>query len=373
MRQAVDVAVIGAGVVGLAHAYHALLKGYSVALFERDTHATGASVRNFGLLWPIGQEPGMGLDRALRGTGYWKRIAAEAGFWINNNGSLHLAYHEDEVEVLHEFMKMYSGLFNCSFLSPEEIIDKSPRVRRENLLGGMFSDTESTVHSREAIRRIPMWLHEQFGLALRFGTQVNAVNDGIIHASNEEWKADHVFVCSGADFQTLYSQWYARYPIIKCKLQMMKAVCKKPIELGPSLCAGLTLRHYAAFSKCHSLAAVDARYDVANPDLKKYGVHVLVSQNSNGELIIGDSHEYGPTVEPFDSMYVERLILDCLATFLHTADLVITERWHGVYPKLSGNIDLVVSPDPKVTIVNGLGGAGMTLGFGLAEDNIGRL
>src|SRR5436190_5911510 len=90
MDRSADIAVVGAGIVGLAHAYMALRKGYKVVLFERDHFAVGASVRNFGLLWPIGQMPGKGLDRALRAKQHWTTVAEEAGIWINQNGSLHV-------------------------------------------------------------------------------------------------------------------------------------------------------------------------------------------------------------------------------------------------------------------------------------------
>lgn len=374
MERSADIAIVGAGIVGLAHAYMALRKGYKVVLFERDEFAVGASIRNFGLLWPIGQEPGPGLNRALRSLEHWKEISAQAGIWMNPGGSLHLAYHEDELEVLNEFLTLYKEApYDCNLVTPSEIKDLSPIVKPHGLKGGLHSLTERTVNSREAIRRLPLWMEERFGLILRFGHVVTEIAMPIVKTSRESWRVSKVFICSGADFETLYPDVFDQYPVTKCKLQMMKAVLPKPITIGPSLCAGLTLRHYDAFSKCPSLQKLSTRYDHKSDDFKKHGIHVLLAQNNYGELIIGDSHHYHSTIDPFESEQVNEIILNYLQTFTDIPELKITERWHGVYPKVKGNDTLVLDVAPDVTIVNGLGGAGMTLSFGLAEEVICKL
>jgi D-hydroxyproline dehydrogenase subunit beta len=374
MGSKADIAIVGAGIVGLAHAYMALQKGYKVVMFEREQFAVGASVRNFGLVWPIGQEPGVGLDRALRSRQHWEHVSKQAGFWMKDNGSLHIVYHEDEWNVLQEFAQLYKDSpYQFELLSPEEVRKKSPIVKHQGLKGGLWSATEGTVYAREAIRKIPHWLESKYGLVLRFGHVVTEISLPTIKTARESWTVDKVIVCSGADFETLYPEVFDKHPVSKCKLQMMRAISKKPFDLGPTLCAGLTLRHYAAFGKCPSLTHVDARYDQESIDFKKHGVHVLLAQNEAGELIIGDSHHYSRTVEPFDSEEVNDIILNYLYEFADLHDLKIIERWHGVYPKVQGNINLILEPEPNVTIVTGLGGAGMTLSFGLAEEVINKL
>jgi glycine/D-amino acid oxidase-like deaminating enzyme len=99
----------------------------------------------------------------------------------------------------------------------------------------------------------------------------------------------------------------------------------------------------------------------------------MVAQNATGELIIGDSHEYGLNPEPFDREEINSYILNYLQTFARFPDGAIAERWHGIYAKLPGRSELIIHPEPGVTIVNALGGAGMTLSFGLAEEVIASL
>ena len=132
------------------------------------------------------------------------------------------------------------------------------------------------------------------------------------------------------------------------------------------LAAGLTLRHYAAFRNCPTLAALKERVARETPWLDRYGIHVMVSQNGRGELVIGDSHEYGDQIGPFDNAEIERWVLDYLATFLDAPELTIASRWHGTYLKHGERPFVVLKPFPEVALITGVGGAGMTLAFGLA-------
>ena len=76
--------VIGAGIVGLATARALAVKGYKVTVFERTSFAGGASVRNFGMLWPIGQTSGKLYDRAVRSRDIWEFIGESGAFWFDS-------------------------------------------------------------------------------------------------------------------------------------------------------------------------------------------------------------------------------------------------------------------------------------------------
>ena len=49
-----DLLVIGGGILGTFHAYHALERGLTVRLVERNAAPRGATVRNFGQVVPSG-------------------------------------------------------------------------------------------------------------------------------------------------------------------------------------------------------------------------------------------------------------------------------------------------------------------------------
>src|ERR1700748_2198757 len=91
--------VIGAGIVGLATARSLAIRGYKVTVFERNEKAVGASIRNFGMIWPVGQPNGVLYERALRSKSIWKQVCKDAGLWFDEVGSLHLAYNNLELDV----------------------------------------------------------------------------------------------------------------------------------------------------------------------------------------------------------------------------------------------------------------------------------
>jgi len=368
--QQTHIAVVGAGIVGLAHALAYAKTGAKVTLFERTNPAVGASIRNFGLVWPIGQPEGPMYERALRCRSIWLDVIKGARLWHTASGSLHLAYHDDEWQVLQEY---YSAAVTAreylNLLAPDEAATKSHAINQVGLKGALWSATEINVDPRQVIRDLPAYLAETFDVTLRFGATVTHVKAGRLSTPHEEWQADQIIICSGNDFETLYPHLFSASGITRCKLQMLRTVPQPDSwALGPSLCAGLTLGHYSSFAHCPSLPALKERFQREMPFYVQEGIHVLLSQTALGELTIGDHHEYGLSLDPFARETVDQAILDYLYTFAQAPTWKIAERWIGIYPLIKGRTELVLEPEPGVMIVNALGGAGMTLSFGLADD-----
>lgn len=363
-----EVAVVGAGIIGLAHAYHLGKAGKRVAVFERHPRACGASVRNFGMLWPIGQPAGPLYQLARRSVSIWKEILRGSDLWHDPCGSLHLAYHEDEQLILQEFAEQAGTERPGKLLWPGQITSRYPAVRPEGLRRGWFSPTEITVDPRQVIAELPAWLTRTFGITFFFDAQVTAFDRPRIITTAGDFEADQLLVCTGADFRELAPEAFAGSGLKPCKLQMMRSQPYDSFRLGPMLAAGLTLRHYKAFANCPTLPDLIRRLDAEMPDYARFGIHVMAAQNGRGEVVLGDSHEYGDAIEPFDKAEIDELILTYLNRFVNLPDLRIAARWHGVYVKHPTESYLIAEPRPGMKVVNGVGGAGMTLSFGLAEQ-----
>ncbi|WP_029629980.1 TIGR03364 family FAD-dependent oxidoreductase [Zavarzinella formosa] len=370
MQQA-DVAIIGAGIVGLAQAWAAARGGNSVVLFERDNRAQGASIRNFGMVWPIGQPGGEMNARAMRSRERWLEASAKAGIWHDPCGSLHVVHRPDELAVLEEFAAVAPAMgFEAKLLTPAETLKKSPDTNPKGLLGGLWSPTEVCVDPRQAVARMPAFLQETYGVKLRFGTTIQAINlPEVATTTGERWQVRRAVVCSGTDFQTLYPETLAASDIRRCKLQMMRTAPQPGgHRIGPMLAGGLTLTHYAAFANCLSLPVLKKRIAEEMPEIVKHGIHVMASQNALGEVVIGDSHEYEQDIEIFDKARIDELILDYFATMARLPDMQPAQHWNGIYGKHPSKPIFTAEPSPNVHIVAGTGGAGMTLSFAYADE-----
>ena len=101
-----DVAVVGGGILGLAHAYQAAKAGRSVVLFERSPRAMGASIRNFGMVWPVGQPAGPMHQMAMTSRATWLEVIAAAKLPHHPTGSLHVVYRDDEATIAQEYAEL---------------------------------------------------------------------------------------------------------------------------------------------------------------------------------------------------------------------------------------------------------------------------
>ncbi|GAB3252399.1 TIGR03364 family FAD-dependent oxidoreductase [Chitinimonas naiadis] len=362
-------AIVGAGIVGLAHALAAAKRGYAVTVFERDAEAIGASVRNFGLGLSLGQPEGEMLTLAQRTRELWLDLLPATDSWYKAQGSLTVARNAAEMAVLEAFQSEHGAAYATRLLSAARVAEHHAIG-----LGGLYSPSEIALEARRVIPALAKWLAKAYDVVFHYGTQVNAIELPQIHTSRGVYPAERAIVCSGHDFQTLYPEAYAPLGLRRCALQMLR-VANPGIHLGPALMTGLSTLHYASFTQSPALTAplTALREQVLRnrPAVLEHGVHLIVQQvGESGELIIGDSHHYGETVSPFKPAEIEDLLLG-LAEGLLNRPLQVLERWQGVYASGPRAYEVQQAAE-GVQAVTITAGVGMSIALGLAERVMGH-
>lgn len=198
-----DVVVVGAGIVGLAHAYHARNRGLSVAVIDHADRVAGASVQNFGHAC-ITAQSGVARDYARAGREHWLDLARKAGFWSAESGTYCVARHDDELAVMTEFADV-RGPAEVELLSRDRILGALPIVGERVVGGGMYMADDLQVNPREATPAIAQWL-EASGVDFFWRTAATGFGTGIVHTSRGDLRAGTVFVTVNYDIDRLFPE-----------------------------------------------------------------------------------------------------------------------------------------------------------------------
>ncbi|OWJ90966.1 FAD-dependent oxidoreductase [Pseudomonas sp. A46] len=368
-----DIAIVGAGILGLSHAYAAARRGLKVSVFERSATPLGASVRNFGQALVTGQPPGPMFALARDSRALWSAWAEAAGFHIRRNGSLLLARTRAEEELLEAF---------CEVRAPEHgyRVELLRGDALHDLYRGQFSHhraallglDDQQVYSREAIPALVDYLRRKHGVQFHFSTLVRDIEPGLIHSTAGRCRAEQIVLCSGHDYQTLLAEQIAALHPQVCRLQMLRVRPERDFGLDQAVLTGLSCVHYGAFSDLPEAEAIREQIREQQPELEEHGIHLLVSPTPRGELIIGDSHHYGADASPFNAEAVDEILLGLAEQTLGTR-LAVVERWQGVYGARGPGPFSVLKAAPGVTAVLMHSGVGMSVGPALGERTVAGL
>ena len=365
--------IVGAGILGLSHAFAAAKRGLKVQVFERCATPLGASVRNFGMALVTGQPPGEMLDLARASREIWAGWAQHAGFDLKQNGSYLFARTEAEEHLLDAFCQGRARDFGYR----AELLRGADLDR---LYGGQFSHHRAALHglddqqlySREAIPALIGYLQRELGVEFHFSTLVSEVEPGCVHTTAGSFKGAQVIVCSGHDYQTLLAEPLASLDPHICRLQMLRVRPKIDLQLHHALMTGLSCVHYGAFADLPEAAAVQAEILRDSPHLDRHGIHLLVSPTPYGDLIIGDSHDYGRDPSPFNGEQVDNWMLQLCEQTLG-CEVQVVERWQGVYGARGAKPFTWLQVAPGLSAALMQTGVGMSVGPAMAEGNIARM
>ncbi|MFI4973346.1 MAG: TIGR03364 family FAD-dependent oxidoreductase [Caulobacterales bacterium] len=361
-----DLAVIGAGIVGLGCALAAAKLGKRVVVIDRDAQANGASVRNFGFITVTGQERGGMWRRARRSCEIWAEVAAEADVPIVHRGLLLTARRPESVAVLEAFLRtdMADG---CRLLDAADVSRDHPEAATSQLLAALWSPHELRVESRQAIPRLAAWLEARHGVTILRETAALTVETSKVVTTRGAIEAEAIAVCPGDDLFSLFAERIAAHGVTRCKLQMLR-LADPGFRLSAGVMSDLGLARYAGYADLPEAQALRARLQVEQGRHLEHGVHLIVVQSADGSLVVGDSHHYAPTPDPFAHEAVDRLILDEFEAVFGRDAPPVVERWTGTYAWAPDRSVVIDTPAPGVRLVMVTTGAGASTGFALGEE-----
>tara|TARA_R110002167_G_scaffold25714_9_gene89005 strand:+ start:4182 stop:5342 length:1161 start_codon:yes stop_codon:yes gene_type:complete len=377
MKAVYDLIVVGGGVLGTFHAYHALKNGLTVALIEKDSTPLGATVRNFGQVVPSGMNSKW-QQYGRESLRIYKEVQSQFDISVRQEGSIYMASNEEEVQLLEElYLINRKNKYPSRLLTKAQCLARNPGLLDSYVKGGLLFPEEITVEPRVMINKLHAYLTAS-GLHLYNNTTVlecNPLSNGIaVNTANESLSASKVIICNGSEFKTLYPSHFKESDLVVSKLQMMQTKPQKNFHLPGSILTGLSIRRYEAFTECSSYAAIKSKEDNNTLD-KKWGIHILFKQAIDGSIILGDSHEYAyarniDTLDMTLNMDIDNYIIAEAKKIFDLPTYEIQNRWSGLYSQ-SKNADIFQTTiDRNIHIVTGIGGKGMTASAGFAKKNI---
>jgi FAD dependent oxidoreductase TIGR03364 len=361
--------VVGGGVLGTWHALELVRAGFAVDHLEADAAPTGASVRNFGLVWVSGRRSGEELDAARRARRRWEEIGADVpGIGFRPMTSLTVACRDVERDVMEAFAGHPDARARgITFLEPAEARAVNPAVAGD-IAGALHCAEDAVVEPRLVPGALRAHLTGTAPDRYRFhpGRRVVAAEPhAVVDTMGTRWEGGLVVVATGAAYDHLPGTESQARQLRRVRLQMLETA---PLgaRLTTSLADADTLRYYPAYE-----AAPLAGLGEQSPVGRRHHLQLLLVQRPDGSLTIGDTHAYD---EPFDFALAEDPTAELLARaerILGSSLPPVRRRWEGVYAQCrDGRVCLRDDIQPGVVLVTGPGGRGMTCAPAIAADTL---
>jgi FAD dependent oxidoreductase TIGR03364 len=378
MKGIYDSIVVGAGILGIAHAYFLNQMGHRVALIEKDNQPTSASVRNFGQIVPsgFGQKWQNYGRESLK---VYNDIQSQMDIGIRREGTLYLAENAEEVQLIEELAEINRGQgYYSEVLTSQKCEERLPALRKGKVLAGLFFPQELNVDAPFAIRQLIKYLVKK-GVDYFPGTSVSSITEEgkgqvLACAEGKRFSASNAFICSGSDCQILFPDLLAAAPIQIVKLQLQLTSPQGGQKFTGSILTGSSIRRYESFKDCPSYPSI-MNEGTFRPFFDQHSIHILLKQRRDGRVIIGDSHHYAPIHEPeklgFEVRHdINQRIFEEVRTLFDLRVPSIEQSWLGYYTQTIGGDVFQESITDNIFLLTGVGGKGMTASFGLARQHI---
>jgi glycine oxidase len=322
-KRSFDSIVVGGGLIGLACAWRAALRGAEVVVVDRSGPPAGATRVAAGMLAPVGEltfgEPEL-LQMTLAAAELYpdfvaeleRRSGVQTGY--SRRGALHVALDPDEAAALRRVHELQRSLgLEAEWLPPRRCRRLEPGLT-PSFNGGVHAPAEAAVDPR-ALTTALLAALEAEGVEVRGGTVVEAslIEEerlvGVRTDDGEELRAPAVVLAGGAwSGQADWLPPHARPPVRPVKGQILE------------------LRARDGVAPCERIVASERVYMVPRPD---------------GRLIVGATVEEQGFDTSVTAGGVLELLREAYRLLPDAAEMELVEAMAGLRPGTPDNLPLI--------------------------------
>lgn len=298
-----DLAIIGAGIVGVCLALDATAAGMRTLLIDANPPGLGASAAAMGHLVVLDSDDHE-LALCRLGQRRWRDYGDLPQAQWNDAGTLWIAADEAEIAPLQaRALRLAEYGINSQWLDPQALSEAEPGLRRE-LPGALRVADDALIYPPGALLDL-LQRAQQAGLQLRIGNAVTNLDDDAIHLSDgSRISAGQRIVCCGLRS----AQLLPGLPLVPRKGQ-------------------LTITDRGSYAPRHAL--VEAGYVATTRS--GVGVACNIQPRPGGQLLIGASRE-ATNDTSINPELLGRMLKRAIGFYPRLAQLPVIRCWSGIRP-----------------------------------------
>ncbi len=345
---AVDVAIVGGGIVGCACARAASRAGLRVAVFEAQRVGAGATAAAMGHLVTIDDDPAE-LALATLSMRRWREWDGWHAIERRRTGTLWLAETAAQRDAAHaKLARLRDAGLEAQWLPPDALHAAEPRLARD-LAGALRVAGDEVAFGPEMAARLADDVRGAGGRVAEMAPVAALRDDGLQLADGTRVAAGHVLLAAGCDSVRL---WPAAAPL--------------PLRPRKGQLA-ITDRHPGYLS--HAL--VELGYiDAAHGDADE-SVAFNAQPRASGQVLLGSSRSYAGTSAALDPALLARMVRRAQRFLPGIGALQMLRCWAGLRPATSDGRPVIGripgSARGNQWVATGHEGLGLTTASGTAS------
>ena len=345
---ALDVAIVGGGIVGCACARVAARAGLRVAVFEGQRIGAGATAAAMGHLVTIDDDPGE-FALARLSMRLWREWDGWPAIERRDTGTLWLAETPAQRDAAHAKLARLRGAgLDADWLEPDAVHAAEPRLARD-LAGALRVSGDVVAYGPEMAARLAADVRAAGGLIEEMQPVAALRDDGLQLADGTRVAAGHVLLAAGCDSVRLWPG-------------------ESPLALRPRKGQLAITDRYPGYIR-HAL--VELGYiDAAHGDADE-SVAFNAQPRASGQVLLGSSRGYADTAPAVDAALLARMVRRARRFLPDIGHLQMLRCWAGFRPATPDGRPLIGripgSARGNQWVATGHEGLGLTTATGTAS------